>query len=140
MYLTYAEYKALGGTLDATSYTLYEFKARAEIDWVTFNRLQKDTSFSEPIKMCMFAIIAELQKMDALSATVTMDSESSDATSASVASMSNDGVSLSYNQLSANDGLNYGKQAIQDTINKYLQGVTNELGRKLLYRGIYPDE
>lgn len=140
MYLTYAEYVALGGSLDATSYTLYEFRARAEIDWVTFNRLQNDTTYPEAVKMCMFAIIAELQKIDALSATVTVGSEASGTTAAAVASMSNDGVSMSYNQLSASDGINAAKAAIKDDINKYLQGVTNELGRKLLYRGLYENE
>ena len=140
MYLTYEEYQALGGTLDATAYPLYEFKARAEIDWVTFNRLKNDTTFSEEVKMCMYAIIGELQKIDALSAVVTMQSEDAGETSAAVASMSNDGVSMSYNQMSASDGIESAKADIRDTINKYLQGVTNELGRKVLYRGLYPNE
>lgn len=29
---------------------------------------------------------------------------------------------------------------MEDTVQKYLQGVTNSLGRKVLYRGIYPNE
>ena len=39
-YLTYEEYRALGGTLDLTSFNLLEFEARRQIDIKTFNRLK----------------------------------------------------------------------------------------------------
>lgn len=140
MYLTYTDYQSLGGTLDATSFVSYEFRARAEIDWVTFNRLKNDTQFDESVKMCVFVIINELQKIDALSSVVTMEGVSNNTTTAAVAGMSNDGVSVNYNLQSANDGIASAKSNIQNAISKYLQGVTNELGQKLLYRGIYPNE
>ena len=140
MYLTYIEYQAYGGTLDNTSFINYEFRARAEIDWVTFNRLKNDTKFDDSVKMCMFAIIGELQKIDALSSVVTMDGVNNNTTTAAVSGMSNDGVSVSYNIQSANDGITNAKANIKDVISKYLQGTTNELRQKLLYRGIYPNE
>lgn len=140
MYLTFQEYQNMGGTLDSTSYTMYEFEARSEIDWYTFGRLKYDTSIPEEVKMCMFVIIAELQKMDSLSAVVTPESEENNTTNSAIASMSNDGVSLGYNQLSAGDGIANSKDKITQTIERYLQGVTNELGRKVLYRGLYPNE
>ena len=61
-------------------------------------------------------------------------------TGATVASQSNDGVSISYNTLSAKDLLQSSEQDVMTCIKRYLQGVTNNLGRKLLYRGFYPGE
>ena len=55
---------------------------------------------------------------------------------------SNDGVSTSYNTLSSGDLLAYynGSKTKKDLIDKYLSGIVNDLGRKLLYRGVYPGE
>ena len=39
-YLTYEDYKALGGTLDLTPFNLLEFEARRRIDIKTQNRLK----------------------------------------------------------------------------------------------------
>ena len=38
-YLTYNEYKALGGRLDQTPFNILEFEARRKIDERTFERL-----------------------------------------------------------------------------------------------------
>jgi hypothetical protein len=59
---------------------------------------------------------------------------------ASVASQSNDGVSISYNTISASQAFDLLKSESENIIKQYLNGVVNSLGRKLLYRGIYPDE
>ena len=40
-YLTYQDYKALGGTLDLTPFNLLEFEARKEVDDCTYGRLKK---------------------------------------------------------------------------------------------------
>ena len=52
----------------------------------------------------------------------------------------NDGVQMSYSVLHADVMYANQKQEIIDTINRYLAGVVNSLGRKLLYRGLYPGE
>lgn len=138
MYLTYTEYQNMGGTLDETTFNDFEFEAEAQIDWYTFNRLKNETEFPEAVKRCMYHLIKLLQQKAQAS---VVDGQSADGTiTAGVASQSNDGVSISFNTLSAKDMVETAKAEIADCINKYLQGVMNSLGQKVLYRGIYPNE
>ena len=137
MYLTYAEYTEMGGTLDQTSFNSLEFEAEVTINWYTFNRLQKDTQIPVAVKrLIYFLITLANQKQSLLNPTGT----SVDNGSQAVASSSNDGVSESYVVLSATDLMNNIKQETQIAVNQYLQGVTNEAGRLLLYRGVYAGE
>lgn len=138
MYLSYAEYQAMGGTKDETTFTNMEFEARAIIDWYTFGRLKKETQQCEEVKRCMYYLITRLSELaDAKDAALRLGA---DAGSKSVASQSNDGVSISYNTISyaelAKDLLESEGLAVK----RFLQGVVNELGHRVLYRGIYPDE
>ena len=59
-YLTYTEYKALGGSLDMTPFNLLEFEARRKIDERTLNRIKGIKEIPQEIKMCMFALINSL--------------------------------------------------------------------------------
>ena len=138
MYLTFDEYQEYGGTLEETTYNQFEFEARATIDWWTFNRLQNEEEYPEAVKRCMFKLISLINDMQKATA---LDAQSSDgSTKAGIASESNDGVSTSYNTLSAKDAVDTIKKTYEDTIKMYLSGVKNSLGQKLLYRGIYPNE
>lgn len=139
MYLTYQEYKDMGGTLDETAFDDFEFRARASIDWYTFNRLQNETTYPEVVKRCMFSLINLLVNATLAGATSGENTPASGVV-AGVASQSNDGVSISFNTLSAKDALDASKAEITETIERYLQGVINSLGHKVLYRGVYPDE
>lgn len=138
MYLTYEEYQNMGGTLDETAFYDYEFEAQAQIDWYTFCRLQKETEYPEAVKRCVYSIIRLMQdKRQAM----VIDSVSADGTmQAGIASQSNDGVSVSYNTLSARDLIDASKGAVEECVQRYLQGVKDSLGRKLLFKGVYPDE
>lgn len=138
MYLTYIEYIEMGGTLDETAFDDLSFEAESIIKWWTFNRLDKEETIPKEVKKCMFKLISLINdKQQAM----VVDIQSSDGTvQAGIASESNDGVSTSYNTLSANKAVETFQTAIESTIGKYLQGVRNSLGHKLLYRGIYPDE
>ena len=138
MYLTYEEYQDMGGTLDETAFTDFEFHARVKVDWYTFNRLQRETEFPEAVKRCMYQLIKLLQEV--AQANVTGATSADGAVAAGVASQSNDGVSISYNTLSARDAADMAGKQIQDTVTQYLQGIMNSLGHKLLYRGVYADE
>lgn len=139
MYLTYEEYQSMGGTLDSVSYGNYEFEAEALINWYTFNRLKNDTVYPEAVKRLMkYLIDLAVQRANLLNASGSGDSEIS--TGAAVASQSNDGVSISYNVLSAAQIMESLKGQESRTIQRYLQDVMNEAGRKLLYRGLYPGE
>lgn len=139
MYLSYEEYQNMGGALDETTFNDYRFEAETKIDWYTFNRLQKDEVIPEAVKRCVFRLIKLIQDMN--QASIMDGATSSDSgISAGISSQSNDGVSISYNTISARDMLEYSKTGIDMTIKQYLYGITNAAGKKLLYRGLYPDE
>lgn len=140
MYLTYLEYKAYGGTLDETTFNDIEFEAQCIVDWYTFNRLQKETEFPEAVKRCVYKIMQYVQAQSSVNGVGDPNSSSSDSVGAGIASQSNDGVSISYNVLSAKDVMDTSKAEIEQTIRQYLSSVTNSLGKKVLYRGVYPDE
>ena len=59
-YLTYNEYKALGGSLDQTPFNLLEFEARRIIDNRTLQRLKSINEIPQEAKMCMFSLINTL--------------------------------------------------------------------------------
>ena len=139
MYLTYDEYIAMGGeTLEETAFDNLEFEARATIDWWTFNRLQNEVEYPEAVKRCMFALINLIKnKQDSM----VTDAQAADGTKqAGITHQSNDGVSISYNVMSASRLFDNAKSEIKTTIQQCLNGVVNSLGHKLLYRGVYPDE
>lgn len=139
MYLTYAEYQAMGGTLDEATFNDYNFEATAKINWYTFNRLKNDTNIPEEVKRCAYRLIKLIEDMNNAMATDGTSASSTGAV-AGIASQSNDGVSISYNTLSAKDMLDTAQAQVESTIKQYLTYVTNELGKKVLYRGMYPDE
>lgn len=153
MYLTYEEYQSYGGTLDETTFNDFEFEAETWIDWYTFNRLQNEDTQDERVKRCVNKLI-QLAKMkaDALAlgsqTTQITDGEGNVTTiqtTASIASQSNDGVSISYNTISASEAYRAlqateSGNLIEMTVKQYLQGLKNSLGRKVLYRGLYPNE
>lgn len=138
MYLTYAEYQNMGGTLEEAAFNDFEFEAETIVDWYTFNRLHGETTYPGQLKRCMYSLI----KLTAMKANLLGEGEAEEGGTikGTVASQSNDGVSISYNTLSATDAFKLCNDEVGNTIKKYLQGVTNELGRKLLYRGLYPGE
>jgi hypothetical protein len=138
MYLTYEEYQNMGGTLNETAFADFEFEARTQVDWYTFTRLQNETELPEAVKRCVYALIRLLQ--DKQQAMVVGGTSADGTVQAGIASQSNDGVSVSFNTLSARDLVDMSKDAIESTVQRYLQGVTDSLGRKVLYRGVYPNE
>lgn len=141
-YLTYDEYTEVGGTLDEDVFTYYAYEAESYIDWYTFNRLHNTTEIPDAVKRCEIYLIRLIQeRLTALGiSSVGMSSGGSDDPIKSILSQSNDGVSVSYNSLTAKDAIAGLSTEVEQTIQRFLQGVTNELGRKLLYRGLYPNE
>lgn len=137
MYLTYEEYQSMGGTLDQTAFDDFEFEAEAIVNWYTFNRLKQDTKIPTEVKRVIKYLIGVAQQKASLLIPNTSDGSG---ITAGIASQSNDGVSVSYNVLNASELMKDLKESESQTINAYLQGVMNEAGKKLLYRGIYPGE
>lgn len=153
MYLTYEDYVNMGGTLDETTFNTFEYEAETIVNWYTFNRLKGEKTYPDELVHCMYRLIylAKLEA-DALllgkQTTKTTDAEGNVTTvetSAYIKSQSNDGVSISYNNVDASDLYNrlssMGKDnPLAQTVFRYLQGVRNSLGKRLTYRGLYPDE
>lgn len=140
MYLTYDEYTNFGGSaLEETVFQQIEFESRTIIDWWTFNRLQNEEDYPEAVKRCMFALIKLLQqKQQAMVVDASAIEDGS--VQAGITGESNDGVSTTYNVMSAKEAVDTMKGELENTIRMYLSGVRNSLGRKVLYRGLYPNE
>ena len=140
MYLTYAEYVNMGGTEEETAFNNLEFEAESLINWYTFNRLKNEDSYPEEVKRLMYYIINLLVSTRNAMNISSSGSVSSPQELNNIKSQSNDGVSVSYQTLSANDLIDKNKKAIEEAVDRYLQGVVNSLGQKLLYRGLYKGE
>lgn len=139
MYLTYSDYQSFGGTLDETTFNDLEFEASAVVDWYTFNRLQAEENPPVALKRCMYKLIQYIIAQQQVSG-IAGDSASNGGVAAGIASQSNDGVSASYNILSARDVVENSKTEMGQIIKQYLSAVVNSLGQKVLYRGLYPNE
>ena len=138
MYLTYEEYTELGGTLAETEFRLLEFESRSLIDYYTFNRLQKEDTIPEAVKMCIMLIISLMDNYKTVSG--SNDIESNTNSTSGIKSQSNDGVSISYNVASADTLVKKFDNEVYNTIKRSLSGIKNSLGQYLLYRGLYPGE
>ena len=140
MYLSYEEYQEMGGTLVEATFNEYEFTAESLVDWYTFNRLKKETTYPTALPRLMYALIHMIQlKMDALGNNFV--DENGAIVSGAVARQSNDGVSIEFNNLSANYIVEFtDDKQLGDMIRKYLSGLKNSLGQSLTYRGLYPGE
>lgn len=123
VYLTYDEYKALGGSAPETDFALLEFKARKRIDYLTASRVQNMAQVPKAVKMCMLSII-------------TVDSAAgaeAQATKPVVTSFNTDGYSESYGKaMSAQDA----SASINRLIKAGLYGENDDNGVPLLYRGV----
>jgi hypothetical protein len=144
MYLTYEEYSDMGGTLDETEFQDLEYDAESTINWYTFNRLKNVKIIPMEVKRCMYQLIRWKQMENELLASsnggagwgVGWKKE------AGITQQSNDGVSTSYNVMSSGELMSYfnGAKTKEELMDRYLNGVVNDLGRPLLYRGLYPGE
>ena len=59
-YLTYNEYKALGGNLDQTPFNLLEYEARRKVDERTQQRLKNVNYIPQEVKLCVYALVNDL--------------------------------------------------------------------------------
>lgn len=87
-YLTYDEYRGLGGTLDLTPFNLLEFQTRKEIELRTKGRLSNldVTEIPEEVKLCEYHLMSLVQRY----------AETMQQSNNGVASENIDGYSVSY--------------------------------------------
>lgn len=127
-YLTYEEYKALGGTLDLTPFNLLEFEARRQIDSRTLNRLKNGENIPQEVKLCVYNLINSINEFATSTSNVTSNGN--------IASENTDGYSISYITTDKISDIVKSKQSeIDDIIRTYLLGVVYN-GEHLMYIGV----
>jgi hypothetical protein len=122
-YLTYAEYKALGGTLDLMPFNLLEFEARKEIDKRTFGRLKNLNEQIQEVKLCENKLITTLKAY----------ADSNDR-SKSIISENTDGYSVSYAGITS-ELTKTQMSEVKNIIEVYLGECKLDDGTPYLYRG-----
>ena len=85
-YLTYEEYKSLGGTLGEMPFNILELKARQVINERTQNRLKNIEEIPQEVKICVYDLINTMNKYNL----------SNNSTSSNISSENTDGYSVSY--------------------------------------------
>ena len=129
-YLTYEEYRLLGGTLGITPFNLLEFEARRKIDIKTLNRLKGVSSEKIPqeVKLCIFKLIDAINDYASSIKSATENGN--------VASENTDGYSVTYvKSAQIKDIVNSRSVELDDIIDTYLLTVifNNE---HIMYVGI----
>ena len=126
-YLTYEEYRALGGTRDLTPFNLLEFESRRLIDARTQNRLKNVDKIPQEVKLCEFKLI---NSIDGYTKSVNK------AIDENIKSENTDGYSVTYATTSDIEEIIKSKSAeLDDTIRTYLLLVVVN-GEHIMYAGV----
>ena len=129
-YLTYQEYKGLGGTLDLMPFNLLEFEARRKIDIRTQNRLKEINSEDIPqeVKMCVYELINSISGYTNPINNIISNNN--------IKSENIDGYSVSYVNGSEISELIKSKSAeLDDIIITYLAGIIIN-GEHIIFAGV----
>lgn len=126
-YLTYEEYKGLGGTLSEMPFNILEFEARKRIDNRTQNRIKYMSSKPQEVKLCVNAMINTLGQYIV---------DNSKGINKNVASESIDGYSVSYITGSqVQEAIKSKKSELEDIMQTYLGNVRTSENIPVLYLG-----
>jgi hypothetical protein len=124
-YLTYNEYKALGGSLDITPFNLLEFEARRIIDSRTLQRLKGIEQIPQEVKMCMFSLVNTINSY-----------ANQSQTSKNISSESVGSYAVSYiTGTQIQETINSKNAELTDMVVNYLTGVIFN-GEHLIYCGV----
>ena len=122
-YLTYEEYKSLGGTLGEVPFNILELKARQVINERTQNRLKGVEEIPQEVKICVYDLIQTMNKYNM----------SNNATSSNISSENTDGYSVTYK--SGTELTTEQKAQFEDVMFTDLYGVIVN-GEAILYLGV----
>ena len=126
-YLTYEEYKGLGGTRSEMPFNLLEFEARKKIDNRTQNRIKYMNSKPNEVKLCVNAMINTL---------VQYVVDSSKGINKNVASESIDGYSVSFITGSqVQEAIKSKKSELEEIMQTYLGDIRTSDNIPVLYLG-----
>ena len=123
-YLTYEEYRGLGGTLDLMPFNLLEFDARQIVDKYTFGRLKELTTQVADVKLCIYKLIEYASSYNKIIENGGV-----------VSSESTDGYSVSYSRVNSND-IQAKNINMKDIVNTYLADCKLDDGTPYLYCGV----
>ena len=121
-YLTYEEYKSLGGTLGEMPFNILELKAQQIINERTQNRLKNVEKIPQEVKICVYDLINTMNKYNL----------SDNSTSSNVSSENTDGYSVTYK--SGTEMTTEQKAQLEDVMLTDLYGVVVN-GEAILYLG-----
>ena len=121
-YLTYEDYKSLGGTLGEMPFNILELKARQVINERTQNRLKDVEKIPQEVKICVYDLINTMNKYNL----------SNNSTSSNISSENTDGYSVTYK--SGTEMTAEQKAQYEDVMLTDLYGVIVN-GESILYLG-----
>ena len=122
-YLSYEEYKSLGGTLGEMPFNILELKARQIINERTQNRLKDVGKIPQEVKNCVYDLINTMNKYNL----------SNNSTSSNVSSENIDGYSVTYK--SGTELTEEQKKQYDDVMETDLYGVIVD-NTPILYLGV----
>ena len=122
-YLSYEEYKSLGGTLGEMPFNILELKARQIINERTQNRLKDIEKIPQEVKICVYDLINTMNKYNL----------SNNSTSSNISSENTDGYSVTYK--SGTELTEEQKKQYDDVMETDLYGVIVD-NTPILYLGV----
>ena len=122
-YLSYEEYKSLGGTLGEMPFNILELKARQIINERTQNRLKDVKKIPQEVKICVYDLIQIINKYN----------NSNNSTSSNISSENIDGYSVTYK--SGTELTDEQKKQYDDVMETDLYGVIVD-NTPILYLGV----
>ena len=122
-YLTYEDYKSLGGTLGEMPFNILELKARQVINERTQNRLKDVEKIPQEVKICVYDLIQTINKYN----------NSNNSTSSNISSENTDGYSVTYK--SGTELTEEQKKQYDDVMETDLYGVIVD-NTPILYLGV----
>lgn len=122
-YLSYEEYKSLGGTLGEMPFNILELKAQQIINGRTQNRLKNIEEIPQEVKICVYDLINTMNKYNL----------SNNSTSSNISSENTDGYSVTYK--SGTELTEEQKKQYDDVMETDLYGVIVD-NTPILYLGV----
>lgn len=122
-YLSYEEYKSLGGTLGEMPFNILELKARQIINERTQNRLKDIEKIPQEVKNCVYDLIQIINKYN----------NSNNSTGSNISSENTDGYSVTYK--SGTELTDEEKKQYNDIMETDLYGIIID-NTPILYLGV----
>lgn len=123
-YLTFEEYKDLGGTLNETPFNVLEMEAQLNVDNYTFGRLKNLEEQKPEVKLCINSLMTKLQGY--------AKSNNRDTT---ISSENTDGYSVTYAGITS-ELTKAQKKEVKNIIETFLGECKLDNGTPYLYLGV----